>query len=69
LAWLPDGRRIIAVLRSNLVTVDLESKEVSMVLDTPGSQTIRQPRLTADGRHLFYIQITPESDIALMTMK
>ena len=68
-AWLPDGRRIIAVQRSNLVMVDLESKEVSMVIDTPGSQTIRQPRLTADGRHLFYIQIAPESDIALMTIK
>lgn len=49
--------------------VDLESKQVSMVLDAPGSQTIRQPRLTADGRRLFYLQISPESDIALMTIK
>ena len=67
--WLPDGRGIIAVQRSNLVMVNLESKEVSMVLDTPGAQIIRQPRLTADGRHLLYIQIAPESDIALMTIK
>jgi Tol biopolymer transport system component len=68
-AWLPDGRRIIAVQRGNLVMVDLESKQVSMVLDAPGSQTIRQPRLTGDGRRLFYLQISPESDIALMTIK
>ena len=49
--------------------VDRDSKHLSMVLDTPGSQTIRQPRLTADGHHLFYIQIVPESDIVLMTIK
>lgn len=68
-AWLPDGRRIVTAQRGNFVMVDLQSKKVSTVLDAPGSQVIRQPRLTADGRHLYYMQITPESDIALMTIK
>ena len=49
--------------------VDLESTAVSMVLDAPGSQMVRQPRLTVDGRQLFYMQINPESDITLMTIK
>lgn len=69
IAWLPDGRRMLTIQSGTIVLIDLASKAVSVVLDPPGRQSTQQPRLSANGRRLYYLLATPESDIALMTMK
>ncbi len=68
-AWHPDGRRILSAQAGNIVIVDLSTRHVSTVIDPPARQAVRMPRLTADGRRLFYLHTANESDIALMTMK
>jgi Tol biopolymer transport system component len=68
-AWLPDGRRILSAQAGNIVMVDLSTRHVSTVIDPPARQAVRMPRLTADGRRLFYLHTANESDIALMTIK
>lgn len=68
-AFLPDGQRLLAAQSGNLVLIAMGTKQVSTVFDPPGSQAIRQPRLSADGRHLYFLHIVPESDIVLMSIK
>ncbi|MGH9385375.1 MAG: TolB family protein, partial [Vicinamibacterales bacterium] len=69
LTWLPDGRRVLGVQSGNIVLVDVATRKVSVVIDPPARQLVRQPRLTAAGRRLFYLHTNNESDIALMTIK
>jgi Tol biopolymer transport system component len=68
-AWLPDGRRILATHTDNIVMVDVATRQVLTVLDAPARQAVSNPRLTADGRRMFYLYTNNESDIALMTVK
>ena len=69
IAWLPDGRRILAARSGDIVLVDLATRQISTVVDEPVRRGARMPRLSADGRRLFYLLGDNESDIALMTMK
>jgi hypothetical protein len=68
MAWLPDGRRILATHTGNIVMVDVATRKVSTVLDAPARQAVANPRLTADGRRVYYLYTNDESDIALMTV-
>lgn len=66
---LPDDHRFVTVRSGSLAVVDLESKSVSVIFDPPNGQAASQPRLSSDGRRLFFLHSAFEADIALMTMK
>ncbi len=67
--WLPDGRHILFVSGSHtFYVVDRVSKQVRKVFSVT-RDVIGPPRVTRDGRHIFYSRRVTEADLFLVTLK
>jgi Tol biopolymer transport system component len=67
--WLPDNRRILFVAHGKaFYIVDSDTKEVREIFSVP-RDVIGPPRLTRDGRWMFYSRRVTEADIWLLTLE
>jgi serine/threonine-protein kinase len=67
--WLPDSRHILFGSGGKaFYIVDRETKQVKKIY-TAGRDTLGPPRLSRDGRHVFYSRRVTEADIWLMTLQ
>jgi Tol biopolymer transport system component len=68
--WLPDSRHILFVSGRGkaFYIVDRGTKQVKKIY-TGGRDTLGPPRLSRDGRHIFYSRRLTEADIWLMTVQ
>ena len=68
-AWLPDSRRLIFKDGGkNFWLLDTASKETRKIY-SGGRDVLGPPRLTRDGRSVFFTRRTTESDIWLLTLQ
>jgi Tol biopolymer transport system component len=67
-AWLPDSRRLLYHSAGQLFLVDRLSKRTHEVLTIQG-EDLQTPRLTRDGRDLYFTRRSSEADIWLATFK
>ena len=66
--WMPDGRRILFVSGGKaFYTVDVGTGDVDTV-HAAVRDILGPPRITADGRHLFYSRRVTEGDIWMVTL-
>jgi Tol biopolymer transport system component len=66
--WLPDGRRLLFVSRGReYYVLDTRTKAVSKIWSTL-RDTLGPPRLTRDGRTLFFQRRVTESDVWVATL-
>ena len=63
--WLPDGRRLLATLRSRVMLVDTTTKTAREIYAEPG-RLIGAFVLAPDGRRLYFTSGSTESDIWTM---
>jgi Tol biopolymer transport system component len=68
--WLPDSRHILFVSGAGkaFYIVDRETKQVKRIFSA-GRDTLGPPRLTRDGRHMFYSRRVTEADLWMVTLK
>jgi len=67
--WLPDNRHVLFVSGGKgLYVVDRETKRVRKILDA-GRDVVGPPRLTRDGRHVFYSRRVTEADVWMVTLR
>ena len=67
--WLPDGRNILFVSGGKgFYVVDRETRRVRRIL-VAGRDVVGAPRLTRDGRHIFYQRRVTEADLWMATLK
>ncbi|UCG88230.1 MAG: PD40 domain-containing protein, partial [Gemmatimonadota bacterium] len=67
-AWFPDSRRLLFVSGGKqFFVVDIETREVRTVFSVD-RDIIGPPRLTRDGREMYYPRRVTESDIWLLTL-
>ena len=67
--WLPDGRRLLFVDRGkDFYVVDTRTRDVRKIWSVT-RDVIGPPRLTRDGRALYFSRRVSESDVWLMTMQ
>jgi Tol biopolymer transport system component len=67
--WLPDGRRILFVSRGREFHVmDVRSKATRRVFSIPRG-TLGPPRMTRDGRAIYFSRRVTESDVWLATLQ
>jgi Tol biopolymer transport system component len=68
-AWMPDSRRLLFVDRGkDFYVVDTRSREVRKIWSVT-RDVIGPPRLTRDGRAVYFSRRVSESDVWLMTMR
>jgi Tol biopolymer transport system component len=67
--WLPDNRRVLFVRGGKtFCTVDTRTKQVKTVFSV-GRDVIGPPRLTRNGRRMYFTRRVTESDIWMLTLK
>ncbi|MGA2383292.1 MAG: protein kinase [Gemmatimonadales bacterium] len=68
--WLPDSRHILFVSGGGkaFYIVDRITKQVRRIF-TAGRDVLGPPRLTRDGRHMFYSRRVTEADLWMVTLK
>jgi Tol biopolymer transport system component len=68
--WLPDSRHILFVSGGGKAfdVVDRVTKQVRRIF-TAGRDVLGPPRLTRDGRHMFYSRRVTEADLWMVTLK
>ena len=68
--WLPDSRHILFVSGGGkaFYIVDRETKRVKRIFSA-GRDVLGPPRLTRDGRHMFYSRRVTEADLWMVTLK
>jgi Tol biopolymer transport system component len=65
--WLPDGRRVLAVLRGKIVMVDTATRASTPVYDEPG-RYIGSLAITAGGRRIYFASAVTRSNIWMMRL-
>ena len=70
-SWLQDSRRLITpeILGRKLYLVDVETKQIHEVLTAEPGAFISDPRMSRDGRTLYYVEHTAEADIWMATFQ
>ena len=67
--WLPDNRRVLmGDGGKHFWILDTETRETRQVY-SGGHDVLGPPRLTLDGRALYYSRRVTEADVHLMTLK
>jgi Tol biopolymer transport system component len=67
--WLPDSRRVLFVSRGrDFHVVDTQTKEVSRIWSS-ARDTLGPPRLTRDGRTMFFQRRVTEADVWVATLR
>lgn len=67
--WLPDGRHILFVSRGKeFAVVDSRTKQVQKIFSVT-RDVIGPPRLTRDGREMYFSRRITEGDIWLLNFK
>jgi Tol biopolymer transport system component len=67
--WLPDSRRVLFVARGREFHVfDTRTKKTALIYST-GRDTLGPPRLTRDGRAMFYSRRITEADVWVATLR
>jgi len=68
--WLPDSRHILFGSGGNaFYIVDRVTKQWRRIFTAPGHDVLGPPRLTRDGRHVFYSRRVTEADLWMVTLK
>jgi Tol biopolymer transport system component len=68
-AWLPDSRHLLFVARGKeFHVVDTRTREVRRIWSVP-RDVIGPPRLSRDGRAMYFSRRVTESDVWLLTMR
>jgi eukaryotic-like serine/threonine-protein kinase len=67
--WFPDGKRLLSIRNGNIVAIEIASRQETIVWAPDPRHVVGQPRVTTDGKRLYYLLTIPEADITLMTMK
>jgi Tol biopolymer transport system component len=66
--WLPDSRRLMFVSGGkDFFVVDLDAQEPQKVFSVP-RDVIGPPRLSGDGRQVFFTRRVTEADVWLLTL-
>jgi eukaryotic-like serine/threonine-protein kinase len=65
--WLPDGRRVLAVLRGKIVIVDTATRASAAVYNEPG-RYIGSLAIAADGRRVYFASAVTRSNIWMMRL-
>ena len=69
-AWLRGGGRVLCVNKGReFWVIDVQTKRARKVYSSPVSEVLGPPRLTRDGRSVFFSKRITEADIYLLTLK
>ena len=67
-SWLPDSRRFVIAVKNKIFIGDIESKQLTEIFAHPDRIDIRSPFVSRDGKLLYYVAATAESDIWLLDL-
>ena len=68
-SWLPDGRRFVVAIKNKIFLGDINSHELIEIFVHPDRVDIRSPFVSRDGKLLYYIAATNESDIWMLDLR
>ena len=66
-SWLPDSRRFVYSFDNKIFLVDIDSKIATEILSIPNVE-IRSPFVSRDGKLLYWVTASSESDIWLLDL-